>query len=181
MGKGGGYQAIAQADDIDLDDPPPTPKPKPRPWSLSTISPPTLRTMSKLIALLAFDSLAEGMAPYALTLHYLTQKFSPSKSVLGDVASTAYFLSASTSVFAGSLARRFGLVNTMVFTHAPSSAAILLFSAPSNFPLTVALLFIRTGLSNLDQAPRAAFIAAVSPFEARVVDERIVIEVGDGS
>ncbi|KAF2159225.1 hypothetical protein M409DRAFT_61044 [Zasmidium cellare ATCC 36951] len=162
-GDGGGYEIVGQTEEeIDLDDDsPPANKPKPQWWSMSTISPPTFSIMSKLWALLALESLSEGMAPYALTIYYMDQKFHPSKSTLGDVTSIAYFLSASTSIFAGSLARRFGLVNTMVFTHAPSSAAIMLFSAPTSFVLTVLLLFMRTGLNNLDQAPRAAFIAAV--------------------
>lgn len=140
--------------------------PKKRSWT-STISLPTLSIISKLWLLLAIDSLAEGMAPYALTIYYMEQKFRADKSILGDVTSIAYFLSATSSIFAGSLARRFGLVNTMVFSHAPSSAAMLLYALPNSFYLTVLLLLVRMGLSNLDQAPRGAFIAAVARPEER--------------
>ena len=49
----------------------------------------------------------------------------------------------------------------MVFTHLPSSATVLLLPLPKGIPLTVVLFFLRTGLNNMDQAPRAAFIAEV--------------------
>lgn len=58
-------------------------------------------------------------------------KFNLQKSTLGDITSISYVLSSVSSVFAGPLARHIGLVNTMVFTHLPSSAAVLLFPAPS--------------------------------------------------
>lgn len=72
-------------------------------------------------------------------------------------------LGAISAVFAGPLARKIGLVNTMVFTHAPSSAAVLLFPLPptSAFWLVVLLLLVRAGLNMMDQAPRTALIAAV--------------------
>ena len=128
---------------------------------LSQISAPTRSVMYKLWFLLAVDSLADGMVPYSLTNYYLEEKFNPSKSTLGDVNGIAYLLGAISTVFAGPLARRIGLVNTMVFTHIPSSAAVLVFPVPKSLALTVILLFIRAGLNNMDQAPRSAFIAGV--------------------
>jgi len=107
------------------------------------------------------DCLADGMTPYSLTNYYMDQKFHLKKSTLGDITSASYFLAAASTLFAGPLARLFGLINTMVFTHLPSSAAVLLFPLPNNLPMTVILLLIRTGLNNMDQAPRSAFIAAV--------------------
>ena len=91
----------------------------------------------------------------------MDEKFSPSKSTLGDVNSIAYFLGAISTVFSGPLARKIGLVNSMVFTHLPSSAAVLIFPLPPNLAFTVILLFIRAGLNNMDQPPRSAFIAGV--------------------
>ena len=128
---------------------------------LSQISAPTRRVMYKLWFLLAVDSLADGMVPYSLTNYYVEQKFNPSKSTLGDVTSVAFLLGAVSTVFAGPLARKIGLINTMVFTHIPSSAAVLIFPLPPNLVLTVILFFVRAGLNNMDQAPRSAFIAAV--------------------
>ena len=128
---------------------------------LSQLSGSTLRIMVKLWFLLAVDSLADGMVPYSLTNYYVDEKFSPSKSLLGDINSVAYFLGAISTVFSGPLARKIGLVNSMVFTHLPSSAAVLLFPLAPNLVFTVILLFIRAGLNNMDQPPRSAFIAGV--------------------
>lgn len=134
---------------------------------LAQISAPTRAVMYKLWFLLAVDSIADGMVPYPLTNYYMDQKFHPAKSTLGDVTAVAYFLGAISSVFAGPLAKRIGLINTMVFTHIPSSAAVLIFPLPGSLWMTVILLIIRAGLNNMDQAPRSAFIAAVVKPEER--------------
>ena len=131
------------------------------------ISSETRSIMYKLWFLLGIDSIADGMVSYSLTTYYIDQKFHLSKSALGDIISASYFLSSCSTVFAGPLARRLGLVKTMVFTHLPSSTAVLLFSIPQEVTLTIVLFFIRTGLNNMDQAPRAALIAAVVKPEER--------------
>ncbi|KAI9730476.1 MAG: hypothetical protein M1818_008171 [Claussenomyces sp. TS43310] len=131
------------------------------------ISSATRSIMYKLWFLLSVDSLADGMVSYSLTNYYMERKFHLSKSTLGDITSISYFLSFSSTVFAGPLARHLGLINTMVFTHLPSSMAVLLFPIPQGVPLTVVLFFIRTGLNPMDQAPRSAFIAAVVKDEER--------------
>ena len=141
---------------------------KPKKESLfAQISSETRWIMYKLWFLLSVDSLADGMVGYSLTIYYLDQKFHMSKSTLGDIISVSYLLSSLSTIFAGPLARHLGLINTMVFTHLPSSAAVLFFPVPNNLILTVILFFIRTGLNNMDQAPRAAFIAAVVKPEER--------------
>ncbi|MCJ1359038.1 MAG: hypothetical protein MMC33_009038 [Icmadophila ericetorum] len=123
--------------------------------------------MYKLWFLLTVDSLADGMTSYSLTNYYIDRKFHLAKSTLGDITSISYILSSTSTVFAGPLAKHLGLINTMVFTHLPSSAAVLLFPLPQGLALTVTLFFIRTGLNNMDQAPRSAFIAAVVKPEER--------------
>lgn len=155
----------------------PTVTPAPRSWATRTrswfatrfaqISAPTRAVMYKLWFLLTIDSLADGMVPYSLTNYFMDLRFHPSKSTLGDVTSIAYLLGAVGAVFAGPLAKRIGLINTMVFTHVPSSAAVLFFPFPPVFWLTAGLLLLRTGLNNMDQAPRSAFIAAVVKPEER--------------
>ncbi|KAI5361508.1 Putative major facilitator superfamily, MFS transporter superfamily [Septoria linicola] len=128
---------------------------------MGDISKPTLSVVWKLWILLAVDSLADGMVPYSLTNYYMDNKFHPAKSTLGDVTSISYFLTAIGGIFAGPLAKKIGLVNTMVFTHIPSSAAVLFFPLPNVFWMTIILLFLRAGLNNMDQAPRSALIAAI--------------------
>lgn len=86
---------------------------------LSQISKPTRAVMWKLWVLLALDSVADGMVPYSLTNYFIDEKFHPSKATLGDVLSASFFLGAVSSTFAGPLARKIGLVNTV--SHSRSS------------------------------------------------------------
>jgi Na+/melibiose symporter-like transporter len=113
---------------------------------IAQISRETRSVMYKFWFLLTVDSLADGMTPMALTTYYIDQKFHTAHSTLGDITSISYFLASCSTVFAGSLSRHLGLINTMVFTHLPSSIAVLLFPAPNNIYLTVALFLLRTGL-----------------------------------
>lgn len=143
------------------------PKPPPSTSKIARISKETRSIMYALWFLLMVDSLADGMVSMSLTTYYVDEKFHPPKSTLGDVISASYFCAALSTVFAGPLARHIGLVNTMVFTHIPSSTAVLLFPAAQSRWLTFVLLILRVGLNNMDQAPRAALIAAVVRPEER--------------
>lgn len=128
---------------------------------IAQISKETRSVMYALWVLLMVDSLADGMVSMSLTTYYMDAKYHLRKSTLGDMLSAAYFLAAASTVFAGPLARHMGLVKTMVVTHLPSSVAVLVFAWPGNKWATFALLLVRVGLNNMDQAPRAALIAAV--------------------
>jgi MFS family permease len=131
------------------------------------ISRSTRSIMYKLWVLLAIDSLADGMTPYSLMNYYVDQKFHLSKSTLGDITSASQFLCAVSSIFAGPLSKHIGLINTMVFTHLPSSISSAFIPLPSSVGWTVALLLFRAALNSMDQAPRTAFIAAVVRPEER--------------
>ena len=127
----------------------------------SQISKPTRSIMYKLWMLLGIDSLADGMTPYSLQNYYVDQKFHLSKASLGDLTSASQFLCAVSAVFAGPLSKHIGLINTMVFTHLPSSIASGFIPLPTTVGWTVALMLFRSALNSMDQAPRTAFIAAV--------------------
>ncbi|CAI6282217.1 unnamed protein product [Periconia digitata] len=140
---------------------------KKKPSYFSQISKPTRRIMYPLWILLSVDSLADGMTPYSLMNYYVDQKFHLSKSALGDITSASQFLCAVGAIFAGPISRRIGLINTMVFTHLPSSISSAFIPLPSSVGWTVALLLFRAALNSMDQAPRTAFIAAVVKPEER--------------
>jgi MFS family permease len=140
---------------------------EPKKSRFSEISRETRSIMYGLWFLLMVDSIADGMVNMSLTTYYIDQKFHVSKSALGDMLSAGYFIASCSTIFSGPLARHLGLVNTMVFTHVPSSTGVLLFPLPQSIPATFALLLLRLGLNNMDQAPRAALIAAVVKAEER--------------
>lgn len=142
-------------------------EPKPRTAWMAQISRESLSVVAILWALLMVDSLADGMSTISFTTYYMDEKFQLPKAALGDTVSASYFLGALSTVFAGPLSRYIGLVNTMVFTHIPSSAAVLLFPLAQTVPLTVTLLLVRIGLNNMDQSPRATLLSALVRPEER--------------
>jgi MFS family permease len=142
-------------------------KPQNKQSYIGQISKSTRSVMYKLWILLAIDSLADGMTPYSLMNYYVDQKFHLPKATLGDITSASQFLCAVSAMFAGPLAKRIGLINTMVFTHLPSSIASAFIPLPTTVGWTVGLLLFRAALNSMDQAPRTAFIAAVVKPEER--------------
>jgi MFS family permease len=142
-------------------------EPPKKPSYFSQISQSTRSIMYKLWILLAIDSLADGMTPYSLMNYYVDQQFHLSKATLGDITSASQFLCAVSAVFAGPLAKHIGLINTMVFTHLPSSIASAFIPLPSSVGWTIGFMLFRASLNSMDQAPRTAFIAAVVKPEER--------------
>jgi MFS family permease len=131
------------------------------PSKLAQISPESRPILYKLTAIMSLDSLASGMAAYSLINLYLDRKFGLPKGRLGDIMSVTWFISAFMNMWAGAIAKRIGLIKTMVFTHLPSAVFLALLPVPRNLGMTVVLLFARASLNSMDQAPRSAFIAAV--------------------
>ncbi|KAF2755583.1 MFS general substrate transporter [Pseudovirgaria hyperparasitica] len=128
---------------------------------ISRISPSTIPVLLKLLLLFSIDSLASGIMPWSLLNYYLDLKFPISKSTLGTLMSLAWLSSAVCNIFSAPLARRIGLIPTMVATHLAAAIFLGLTPVPRSLSFTVALIFVRASLNSMDQAPRSAFLAAV--------------------
>src|SRR5207253_3047639 len=104
--------------------------------------------------LFSLDSFAGGFVVQSLLALWLFQRFDLSLSA----ASLFFFWSSVLAAFsypvAAWLARRIGLINTMVFTHIPSSIFLILAAFSPNLILTLALLLVRSALSQLDVPTR---------------------------
>jgi MFS family permease len=70
-------------------------------------------------------------------------------------------LSALSYPIAARLSQRIGLVNTMVFTHIPSSICLILAAFAPNLPAVIALLLVRSALSQMDVPTRTSYVMAV--------------------
>ena len=124
----------------------------------------------KLCLLFALDSLGSGLSPASWLTYFFNQKFHLSEGKLGSVFFIASICSAISNLFAASLAKRLGLIKTMVFTHVPASIALSLIPIPENAGIAIALLAFRASTNSMDQAPRQAFLAAaVLPGERTAV------------
>lgn len=120
----------------------------------------------KLAALFSLDAFAGGFVVQSLLALWLFQRFDLSLAAASAFFFCASLLSAISFPVAAWLARRIGLVNTMVFTHIPSSLCLIAVAFSSNLTAVLALLLIRSALSQMDVPTRSSYVmAVVTPVE----------------
>lgn len=115
----------------------------------------------KLAALFSLDAFAGGFVVQSLLALWLFERFDLSLTA----ASLFFFWSGTLSAFsypvAAWLAKRIGLVNTMVFTHIPSSLFLMLAAFAPNLSVALGLLLLRSALSQMDVPTRTSYVMAV--------------------
>jgi MFS family permease len=120
----------------------------------------------RLTALFSVDALAGGLVVQSLMALFFHLRFGVSLTTLSALFFGANLLSALSFLAAVPLARRFGLLNTMVFTHLPSNVLLALVAFAPIFPVAAALLLLRQALSQMDVPTRQAYtMALVEPSE----------------
>ena len=120
----------------------------------------------RLTALFSVDALAGGLVVQSLMALFFHLRFGVPLSILSALFFGANLLSALSFLAAVPLARRFGLLNTMVFTHLPSNILLALVAFAPTFPLAAVLLLLRQALSQMDVPTRQAYtMALVDPEE----------------
>ena len=122
---------------------------------------PSRGTVYKLAALFSIDAFAGGFVAQSLLVLWLFQRFELSLSAAGLFFFWSSTLSAFSYPVAAWIARRIGLVNTMVFTHIPSSIFLILAAFSPNLYLALALLLLRSALSQMDVPTRTSYVMAV--------------------
>lgn len=115
----------------------------------------------KLAALFSIDAFAGGFVVQSLLALWLFEQFGMSLSAAGIFFFWSGVLSAFSFPVAAWLSRRIGLVNTMVFTHMPSSICLILAAIAPTLPLALTLLLIRSALSQMDVPTRSSYVMAV--------------------
>jgi len=124
--------------------------------------------VTRLAALFCVDSFASGLLVNALLSAWLYQRFGLSLAGAGRFFFWAGLLATASQLLAPPCARRFGLVNTMVFTHIPASLFLIGAAFAQSLPLALALLLARSALSQMDVPARNAFVMAVVTPQERV-------------
>ncbi len=124
------------------------------------------RIVLQLSALFALDAFAGGFIVQSILAYWFNQKFGLDAGALGAMLFAANVLAGISALSAARLAQKFGLVNTMVFTHLPSNVLLMLVPLMPNVWLAVALLLIRFSISQMDVPTRQSFtMAVVAPDE----------------
>ena len=122
---------------------------------------PSRRTVYKLAALFSLDAFAGGFTVQSLLALWLFERFELSLAA----ASTFFFWSNVLGAFslpvAARLGQRFGLVNTMVFTHIPSSICLIVAAFSPNLTVVLVLLLLRAACSQMDVPTRTSYVMAV--------------------
>jgi len=122
---------------------------------------PSRRVVVRLAALFSVDAFAGGLVVNALLALWLFQRFGVSLSEAGAFFFWTGALSAASQLAAPVVARRIGLLNTMVFTHIPANVCLILAAVAPTLPLALALLLVRSALSQMDVPTRTAYVMAV--------------------
>jgi len=131
------------------------------------VSPQSRSILTKMSFLFALDSFAGGFQGSALFAYFFHAQFGASEAAIGMLFVGARIMNAFSHLGAAWLAARIGLVNTMVFTHTPSS--LLTFTIPftGSFEIAAVLFLLREGLSEMDVPTRQSYLMAVVRPEER--------------
>ena len=122
---------------------------------------PSRRIVFKLAALFSVDSFAGGLVLNSLMSLWLMQRFDLSLAAAGTFFFWTGLLSAASMLAAPWVARRIGLLNTMVFTHLPANVALIGAAFAPSLPVALGLLFFRAALSQMDVPTRTAYVMSV--------------------
>jgi MFS family permease len=122
---------------------------------------PSRHIVYKLAALFSLDAFAGGFVVQSLLALWLFERFELPLSSAGVFFFWTGILSAFSFPVAAHLSRKIGLINTMVFTHIPSSVCLILAAISPTLPVAIVLLLVRAALSQMDVPTRSSYVMAV--------------------
>ena len=121
----------------------------------------------RLSALFSIDAFGGGFAIQSLLALWLFRRFNMSIEAAGTFFFVAGLLGSFSQFISSRLATRFGRINTMVFTHLPANAFLILAALMPSAPLAIACLLIRASMQSMDIPARQSYVMAVVPPEER--------------
>ena len=125
------------------------------------------RVVFKLAALFALDAFGGGFVVQSIAAYWFHLRFGVSASALGAIFFGANVMAAMSALAVVPLARRFGLLPTMVFSHMPSNVLLILVPLMPTLPLAIATLLLRFSISQMDVPTRQAYTMAIVEPEER--------------
>lgn len=125
------------------------------------VSPETKSTIKRLSALFAIDAFGGGFLTDALVSYWFFRRFGIAESQLALLFFTVHVLNALSHLGAAWLARRIGLIKTMVFTHLPSSMFLIAAAFMPSPRWAIVLFLLRESLVEMDVPTRQSYVAAV--------------------
>jgi MFS family permease len=112
------------------------------------------------------DAFAGGLLVQSLMVYWFHVRFGIESGLLGSIFFGANILAGVSALLAVWIANKFGLINTMVFTHIPSNILLILVPLMPTLPLAIGVLLLRFSISQMDVPTRQSYtMAVVSPDE----------------
>ena len=127
----------------------------------AAITPEARRIVTRLTALFSLDAFGGGFLTDALVAYWFFRRFGVPEHDLGLVFFAVHLLNAASHLGAAWLARRIGLVNTMVFTHLPSSLFLMAVPFAPSLKWAILLFLCREALVEMDVPTRQSYVAAL--------------------
>ena len=121
----------------------------------------------KLSGLFALDAFGGGFVIQSIAAYWFHRRFGADPAALGSIFFGANLFAGLSALAAVPIAARFGLVNTMVFTHLPSNVLLLLVPLMPTLPLATLVLLLRFSISQMDVPTRQSYTMAVVRPEER--------------
>ena len=115
----------------------------------------------RLAGLFCVDAFGGGFFVQTILVLWLFQSFGLSVTTAANIFFWSNLLTAASYLVAPTIARRFGLINTMVFTHLPSSLCLMAIPFVQNLGVVIGLLLVRSLLSQMDVPTRTSYVMAV--------------------
>jgi len=137
------------------------PKEAPEAADLRTGLGPSRKRIVQLAALFSLDSFGGGFLVQSLLALWLFNRFDMSLATAGTFFFWTGLLGAASQFLAGRIAGRFGLINTMVFTHIPANLCVMAAAFAPTLPAALGLLIVRAALSSMDVPARTSYVMAV--------------------
>jgi MFS family permease len=124
------------------------------------------KVVFRLSALFSLDAFAGGFIVQSMVAFWFFRRFGIESGLIGSIFFGANILAGISALTAGRLAKKFGLINTMVFTHVPSNILLMLVPLMPNLPLAIGVLLLRFSISQMDVPTRQSYtMAVVAPDE----------------
>jgi MFS family permease len=115
----------------------------------------------KLSSLFALDAFAGGLIVQSMMAYWFHLRFGVDEKTLGSIFFGVNILAGISALLAIQIARKIGLINTMVFTHLPSNILLMLVPLMPTLPLAIGLLLVRFSISQMDVPTRQSYTMAV--------------------
>ena len=125
------------------------------------VSPESRKIITRLSLLFGFDSIAGGFLPGSLIAYWFFKRFGLGEEMLGPLFFFAHIANALSYLAAAWLAKRIGLVRTMVFTHTPANLCLIAIPFVPSVGWAAALYLLRECLVEMDVPTRQSYVLAV--------------------